>query len=258
MIDRLKALKQEAKRQAARKGPTPPAFITECKVEIEQSRQHFFDNPLILKLQQECLPLLYDDTGFGIEHAKHTAIDAGALALKDYGGPQYDTRKLVLASQVAGMLHDICRTEGEHAARGAEAAEIALARHGVEPDIIQAVMEAIARHEDVHPAKIADEAPSIVAACLYDADKFRWGPDFFTTLFWELTDYLDDAPETFIETYHQALEKLPAYLSTFRTRSGKKYGDEYITYGLKYAPEVLPLLEKITEKTETAGGGCPS
>jgi hypothetical protein len=256
MINCLKDLKQEAKKLAAAR--KQPPFIEVCKMELEQSRQHFFDNPLILNLQQECLPLLYDDTGFGIEHAKHTAIDAGALALKDYSGPQYDTRRLVLGAQVAGMLHDICRTEGEHAERGALIAEMKLSRYDVEPELIKNVKDAVSRHEDIEADEPVDEASAAVSACLYDADKFRWGPDFFTTFFWEMTDYLTDPPETFPEAFKLSVESLPGYLSTFRTSAGKRFGNAYIEFGMDFAPKVQPLLKRIKEQARTKGDGCPS
>ncbi len=72
----------------------------------------FFDHPLIIRLQEDVLPFLYDEYAHGIYHSKKVAIEAGAIILKEGDDMDGDrVRELVLLAQFGGLLHDCCRLD---------------------------------------------------------------------------------------------------------------------------------------------------
>ena len=75
-------------------------------------------------------------------------MDAGALVLIEAAGQAGDELdNLVRLAHLAGTLHDVRRSEPDHAQRGAEAAELILADCDLEEWEVRAVVVAIRNHE---------------------------------------------------------------------------------------------------------------
>ncbi len=233
MIELLKQLRREA-RELASVQPIP-AFYMDCAVELKFAWDMFFDHPLMLRLQEDALPFLYDDYGHGVEHAKKVAQEACALALADCQAlPPDDCRHLGLLAQFAGLLHDTCRLEPHHAEKGGELARMILKDYPITDHDRHIVAEAIAAHEAFKPGFQTPEEPRlrILVGALYDADKFRWGPDNFVTTLWEICDYEEWTLAEVADRFPEGLRRIEEVAGTFRTRAGRKYGPEMIAQGL--------------------------
>ena len=73
----------------------------------------------------------------------------------------------------------------KHASAGAQLARELLGDFPLSPNEVNCVAEAIANHEAFSEMKRCETlAGQLVADALYDADKFRWGPDNFTHTVW--------------------------------------------------------------------------
>lgn len=229
--DLLKGMKAEAAKLAA--GLPEPPFYAACAEQLDLSRELFFDKRAILKLQEEIIPFLYDDFGHGIQHAKKVAIEAGAIIFAEIGGENMArARRLALLAQMAGLLHDVCRMEENHAERAAEIARRTLESYPLEPAEIEAVAFAISDHAGSAPAKTtADPDARLVADALYDADLLRFGSDVFASALWEFCDYEEATPARLLDCFPQALGHIDTAARSFRTRTGKRYGPECLAQG---------------------------
>jgi len=125
----------------------------------------------------------------GLSHVKKVALDAGALILIDGADAVGVDRvnRLVFLSHLAGLLHDIRRSEPNHARRSAEEAGRILETFDIETLERDFIMQAIANHEAFQPIQpLDDPSAQMLSNALYDADKFRWGPDNFTETLWAI------------------------------------------------------------------------
>jgi hypothetical protein len=238
----LSDYKQRAKELAA--GLSRPRYYDACREEIEYAHNQFFDHSLILRLRDDVIPFIYDDFGHGIQHAKLVAIDAGALVLAALGDEPGEARRLSLLAQVCGLLHDVARLEEDHPEKSAELSRRILANTSLDEADHDIVALAIAAHEDaaIH-ARIDNPAAAVVSAALYDADTFRWGPDFFITTLWELCDYEEWTNADVIARFPEAMEHARNLRGTFRSAPGMEYGPEIIDTGLALAAQIMPELE---------------
>ncbi|MHB8829164.1 MAG: HD domain-containing protein, partial [Syntrophales bacterium] len=105
-----------------------PLFYSERKRELNLSHELFSAEPLV----QDILLIIEargDYLGHGLIHVRKVALDAGALILAEGNQeiPDAAVKRMVLLGHIAGLLHDICRTEKNHADRGAEEAAKILA-----------------------------------------------------------------------------------------------------------------------------------
>ena len=241
----LTDLKTEAKAMAS--ALPVPIFYRDLETQIEFARDMFFDHPLIIRLQEDVLPFLYDEYAHGIYHSKKVAIEAGAIILRE--GDEMDgdrVRELVLLAQFCGLLHDCCRLDENHALRGSETSKVILSNYPLSERSKELIAEAIARHEAFKPEKPIENDPelTLLSGALYDADKFRWGPDNFSTTLWEICDYEDWTVEEIIEKFPKGLEIIKSIESTFRTATGKEYGPEMIAQGINIGSAIY---EKLVE-----------
>ena len=242
MIETLKDLRRQARRMASLQ--PIPAFYMDCAVELQFAWDMFFDHPLILRLQEDCLPFLYDDYGHGVEHAKKVAIEAAAIVIAEAGPTDPErARRLAKLALLAGLLHDICRLEADHAARGAEVAQIILQDYPLPAADKAAVVRAVACHEafTALPAS-PDQDADLLAGALYDADKFRWGPDNFGTTLWEICDYQEWPLDEVARRFPEGVERIRQVAGTFRTATGRACGPEFIDLGLGLAQDLYRLL----------------
>ncbi len=211
-----------------------PRFYLEKAREVALSRELYAGEPLvaaglrIIADRRACL-------GHGISHVEKVSVDSGALILIEEGGaiPDARIRRLVLLAQLAGLLHDICRTELDHAERGAEEAERLLAGLSIGDDERAGIVTAIRNHEAFRPCLTSTgRAAQLLSDALYDADKFRWGPDNFTETLWAMVVPRGIPCQTLLPRLLPGIEGIGKIRDSFRTPTGREYGPDFIDRGV--------------------------
>lgn len=173
-----------------------------------------------------------------------------------------ETGRKILLVQVAGLLHDIKRKEKKHSIKGAQFARTFLSTGGypITIDEIDTICSAIREHEAFQKEKqegkiITDNgsvslhdsfslSPSLISNALYDADKFRWGPDNFTHTLWDMAIFLNAPVTEFIKRYPDGMTILEQIKSTFRTDTGKKYGPDFIDLGIEAGNRLFKIITR--------------
>ncbi len=246
--DTLIKLKSTAKKLAKRLPAA--AFYQDHATEVEFAWDLFFDHPMILKLQQDSLTFLYDDYLFGIEHSKKVAQDAAAIVLAEKSDlSQNEKRHLALLAQLAGILHDIQHDEDNHALRSADATAIVLKGYNLAQNDIKLIGKAIAGHENlVDPGDYPDPSTKLLCQALYDADKFRFGPDIFATTMWLFCDYESWSLAELAGQFPKGILAAKAAKHIFRTTVGKNYGPEIIEQGIGLGETMLQQIINASKK----------
>jgi hypothetical protein len=233
------SLLQQAAREIAATCPEPD-FYRVFSLSVTRSREMFRDSPMVQALSVYVREETRSNLGHGLGHAEKVALDAGVIAAVEGARANMPDRQvghLVLMAHCAGLLHDIRRRHRQHALVGAEAARAKLTRdHLLDHDSIDCVVFAIRNHEafrDIQPPQSVEQ--DIIAGSLYDADKFRWGPDNFTHTVWKMIAAAPSPlpPSRFLSLYPGALEYIATIKATFRTAVGKEYGPQFIDIGLE-------------------------
>ncbi|MBN1574414.1 MAG: HD domain-containing protein [Deltaproteobacteria bacterium] len=228
-------------REVASRHPEP-RFYRECGEGMEISKNIYDSDPLVLRFR-EYLEGMGDDFGHGLLHSGLVAVDAGAIVATELGGAEEIVKRDVVLVQVAGLLHDIKRKDKDHAAKGAEEAARLLKDVGLADEEVGIIVFAIANHEAFkETGETADEDGRLISDALYDADKFRWGPDNFTTTLWEMLSFADIDIGLMLEGYSSGMAGVERIKDTFRTNTGKKYGPEFIEIGLRIGREIYDRL----------------
>ncbi len=211
-----------------------PRFYSEKAREVALSRELFAAEPLIaaalriVAKQGACL-------GHGLIHVEKVAIDIGALILIEEGDaiPDNRVRRVVCLAQLAGLLHDIRRTEKGHAERGAEEAEKILASFPLLHEECASITDAIGNHEAFQPCRrVTGRTAQLLSDALYDADKFRWGPDNFTDTLWAMVAPRGIPLRALIPRLLPGMEGVGKIRDSFRTATGREYGPDFIDRGL--------------------------
>lgn len=212
----------------------PPRFYRERNKEVDRSRKGLEEDPIV----RRCISIIEEmDTpyGHGSSHARAVAIDAGAIILID-GHDMTDgntMEEMLHRAHLAGVLHDIKRTHPDHAREGARAADMILKDFGMSPQKRRAITRAIGNHEAFKPVRSLDDPQEqILSDALYDADKFRWGPDNFTTMLWDIIIPRDIALSKVMDRFPAGIEGIKKIRTTFRSRTGMEYGPDFIDKGL--------------------------
>lgn len=223
-------------------------FYTECNRELNISRQVFASDTTVLRCLEIVKGGLNDNFGHGLEHATKVAVEAGALALTELrtvGLCDYPVNRIGVLAQVTGLLHDIRRGEKDHAKKSARAAEpiietLFLSRHEQ-----TYVIQAIANHEAfIEPTTLDSAYGQVLSDVLYDADKFRWGPDNFTLTLWEMLRSRPVQMTTVIEQFPEGMASIARIRGTFRSQAGKRFGPEFIDVGLRIGEEIYRFLQE--------------
>ena len=237
-------------RQRARQIVTsfpPPAFYQDHRSATALSQHHFENHPVTVQLRAFVAGQLEEDLGHGLEHAVKVALDAGALMIienKLAGYADNFSNRRVIVVQCAGLLHDIQRKQENHAIQGAAYAKKLLKIYPLDPGEIEDICRAILNHEAFKSTTdIETIAGVLVSDCLYDADKFRWGPDNFTDTIWSMVTFSKTPVARFIEHYHQGMDKIAKIKDTFRSTTGKKYGPQFIDLGLAIGQELFQVIQ---------------
>ena len=240
---------QEARKLARKiaRSTEPPRFYREKRREVEGSRRLFRLSPLV----GTCLNLVRereDGVGHGIVHVRKVAIDAGAISLVENSAvhPRPEVRRMVLLAHVASVLHDIRRLEKDHARVSAGEAGMLLARFDLTEGEIAAITAAIGNHEAFRPPDpLADPLAQFLSDALYDADKFRWGPDNFTEMLWDMVAYRKASLDAVLKHFPKGMEGIERIRDTFRTCTGRIYGPDFIDrgieIGMKFYQSILRL-----------------
>lgn len=230
-----------------------PSFRTRFAGELTRSTAMFHQDSRITGLHQEVATLLEGDFGHGLEHSTLVSIDAGALVQAEIhswseSDPPPDIDRTMLLVQTAGLLHDVKRKEPQHALKGARFAPGFLTDHArdLTDDEIAMVAGAIQEHEAFIPRTLQHRSPQglLIADALYDADKFRWGTDNFTTTLWDMVIYSGVSVDTFFRKYPEGMKRIAQIRHSFRTATGKQYGPEIIDLGIRTGNLLFQEIEK--------------
>lgn len=233
-------------RQIASQFP-PPKFYRDCALDFERSR-NIFDNEAVLEdLKAYLTHQLEDDFGHGLEHATKVALDAGALMIvegRKNGFSSQRTRRSVVIVQSAGLLHDVKRKHANHSIQGAAFASRLLEGYAFTSEEVENIRVAIYNHEAFKKGiPTSGRMGALVSDCLYDADKFRWGPDNFKDTLWQMVLFHDPPLSKFIAHYPRGMQSLLKIKNTFRSETGKKYGPEFIDIGIAIGEKLLKAIK---------------
>jgi hypothetical protein len=233
-------------RQIASHYPIPD-FYQDYTLENDLSHQFFEENPVIARLKEFIGDCIENDFGHGMNHATKVTVDAGTLMHiegKSAGYTEDIINRKVLILQCAGLLHDIKRKEKNHAIKGADFARNILKDYPLNPAEIDDICISIQNHEAFKSTVKNNTAKgALMSDCLYDADKFRWGPDNFTHTVWDMVSFYNPPLSTFIDHFPGGMEGVLKIKNTFRTKTGKKYGPQFIELGIAIGTELLEVIK---------------
>jgi hypothetical protein len=223
-----------------------PSFYRIFREEMRCSAAMFETDPIISQIRHKVAGNLIDNMGHGQKHAALVTMDAGALMLIEGKRAGYnDTflRRQMLLVQCAGTLHDTKRKENDHANQGAEYARVLLKEFPFYPSEIEDVACAIRNHEAFKAlVNINTTEGALISDCLYDADKFRWGPDNFADTVWAMVRFFQTPLPRFLDLYPNGMKLIDSIKPTFRSRTGKMYGPEFIDIGLEIGKEIFNMI----------------
>lgn len=219
-------------------------FYKDKKREVDSSRRLYISADII----KECLDLVRerkDCLGHGLVHVRKVAIDAGAICLaeKSHIIDKSELRRIVFLAHAAGVLHDIRRLEKNHARVSAEESGKLLKRFDLSQKEIEAVTGAIGNHEAFQPTVgLIDPMAQFLSDALYDADKFRWGPDNFTDMIWDMVEFRKVPLDALLKRFMKGMEGVERIRGTFRTDTGRRYGPDFIDRGIKIGTEFYNIM----------------
>lgn len=225
---------------------SPPDFYRDFPQANALSALFFKTNPVILQLRKTVENNLKNNMGHGVDHAMKVSLDAGTLVIvegRKAGYSEAFIQRRLLTVQCAGLLHDAKRRYKDHAAEGALFAKEILKHFPLTPSEIEDVSIAIRNHEAFKKTIRVDTVEGMILSdCLYDADKFRWGPDNFTDTVWAMLISSRTPLSQFIAVYPKGMEKIDAIRYTFRSDTAKRYGPQFIDLGLDIGRELYDFI----------------
>jgi len=220
-----------------------PDFYLEHEKECSLSKKHFESDITIGKVRDIAQNTLECDFGHGLSHVTKVALDAGAILIQECHlrekSDLFINRNLTVV-QTAGILHDSMRKMENHARAGADFAREKLKKISwFTYEEIDLIWFAIFSHEAFcRVPETCSENEYLLAGSLYDADKFRWGPDNFRETVWDMVRYSEIPMDKFLKNYSRGMESIGNIKPTFRTETGKKYGPQFIDIGLIIGKEL--------------------
>lgn len=224
----------------------PVTFYADHMDQVDYSLDLFMTDPVIGRLRRHVSENIDNDFGHGMAHAVKVALDAGVLVAVEMHGREpggADLAHRVRMAHCAGLLHDIQRKHQDHAAQGALYAGPVLESYGFEAADIADICVAIGNHEAFKAvAECRSDAGGLLSDCLYDADKFRMGPENFTHTVWEMLSFSDVPVSRFMALYPKGMAFLDRIRHTFRSPTGKAYGPRFIDLGLAIGDELYECI----------------
>lgn len=244
MNEVTRRLQREAERIASKHAL--PEFYSRFKAPISLARKLYFTDPLVARMRNAIEPLLHDDLGHGLFHTTRVSVDSATLIFVElessHMNPKHLKRQMTLGL-IAGLLHDIRRSEEYHAEAGAIEAESILAGYPLSEREIQCICGAIRNHEAfISPCPCENAWSQLISDCLYDADKFRWGPDTFTHTLWHMMNHQELTVQQIVERFPWGMTGIFRISETFRTPTGRQYGPEIIQTGFEIGKEIYRYL----------------
>lgn len=232
------ALKEKASAVARQIGP--PSFYRAHKRELDRSLRSYSES----KVLSRCRSYLDEakmHPAHGIRHAEMVAIEAGAILEIESAAmmkPE-ETEELILCVQIAGLFHDIKRSEEDHTIKGSKETEKILADFDLADKYKRYISAAIRNHEAFKEVMSSENGEAkLVSDSLYDADKFRWGPDNFTTTLWLIVECSRISAKALYHSFLEKMEGVGRIKETFRTETGRKFGPEFIDLGMNIGNEI--------------------
>jgi hypothetical protein len=225
---------QEKARDLARELP-PPSFYRDHGFLLQRSEDLLLNHDLVNKCRTH-LNESQLECAHGLCHCEAVARDAGVIVLlesREMDLSPAETDSLFVTAVIAGLLHDIKRKEQDHAVRGSIESEKILTKIGMALRDRQYVADAIRNHEAFQETFDRDDiAGKLVSDALYDADKFRWGPENFSVTLWLMVTAHKTPIEALYRTFREKMKGIEKIKETFRTETGKRYGPEFIDQGI--------------------------
>ncbi len=233
------ALKEKAAAVARQIGP--PLFYRTHKKELDRSLRSFSESKVILR----CRSYLDESKlhpAHGIQHGEMVALEAGAILEIESASilrrPER-TEELILCAQIAGLFHDIKRSEEDHTIKGSKETEKILSDFDLDDKYKRYISAAIRNHEAFKEVISSEnEEAKLISDSLYDADKFRWGPDNFTTTLWLIMECSRISAKTLYSNFLEKMEGVGKIKNTFRTETGRIFGPEFIDLGINIGNEI--------------------
>ncbi len=233
----------------ARELPTP-SFYGQHAPLLRRSEEALLNHDLI----QRCRVHLDEsqlECAHGLCHCEAVARDAGAIVLLEslqLGLREEEGTRLFITAIIAGLLHDIKRKEEDHAVRGSIESERILAAMGVELQQRQYIADAIRNHEAFQETFDRDDvAGQLVSDALYDADKFRWGPENFSVTLWLMVSARNTPLESLHRNFKEKMKGIEKIKHTFRTPTGRRYGPEFIDQGIAIGNAIYEEMTALLE-----------
>jgi len=234
-----------------------PSFYNEHALLIRRSEEMLKGHELV----RQCRAYLDEsqlECAHGLCHCEAVARDAGAIILAEgrrLSISRSAIEQLFLAALLAGLLHDIKRREQDHAIQGSLEAEKILSTLGVDERSRSYISYAIRNHEAFKATcDLDDRAGCMVSDALYDADKFRWGPENFSITLWLMVTAHNTPMESLHRTFKEKMKGIEKIKETFRSDTGKQYGPEFIDQGLTIGNTIY---EELTAMLQV-GGSAPN
>ncbi len=218
-----------------------PRFYIEKAAEVAESRTLFESVPLVQRCR-EMVEEMQGGFGHGLQHSYKVAIDAGAILLVEEGATDNHARNVTMG-HLAGLLHDIRRKKKNHAREGAEEARRILGDYEVTERERDAICIAIANHE-----AFKDQLPTpdgnarALSDALYDADKFRWGPDNFAVTLWDMVEPFNIPLPALLKNFQHGMDVIERVRTSFRSSTGREYGPDFIDMGMRIGLEIYEEL----------------
>ena len=223
-------------------------FYRENDQAVQQSCRAFHEDPVLQRLRTFVDQKMIDNMGHGMDHAVKVTLDAGALMIIEGGQAGYEkshVKRAVFLVQCAGLLHDVKRSEKHHAEKGAAFVRETLGSwNSFTPSEVTCIACAIQNHEAFtkqQPSKHREDR--LISNCLYDADKFRWGPDNFKYTVWDMLESAGVSFSSFVHHYPKGILALEKIRTSFRTATGRKYGPQFIDTGLAIGRELYEVIQ---------------
>ncbi len=231
-----------------------PRFYGMFASQMAASQEMLQHDSLIQRMKNRVYPLLENDFGHGIYHSERVCMDGAAIIQVEMaqsppppGPPSRILRNMQLI-QIAGLLHDTKRKEPHHAAKGALFARQVLKEKSFDmtPLEIDIISTAIEQHEAFQILPPDAMPASLISNALYDADKFRWGPDNFTHTVWDMVIYQDMPIRDFLNKFPTGMDKMVQISKTFRTDTGRRFGPDFINIGIQTGSRLFKEIQKDT------------
>lgn len=244
MDNEIFKLQCQAKRIAAQH--RQPEFYRQFRATTTNARKLFLDHPLVVLLRETVEPLLKEELGHGLDHSRRVSLDCAtliAIEVSNSSATRQRQERLMVLGHLAGLMHDICRSQQQHAAAGARMAATILEDFPVSRAETLAICRAIENHEAfVPPLPCRQPLTRLISDCLYDADKFRWGPDTFTDTLWHMMDHQRVSPQQLLARFPWGINGVERIRDTFRSATGRQYGPDFIRIGIEIGKEIYRYL----------------